>query len=158
MARYKIPAVSKIGAGGTRANWSEEMTCLRCHLTRNFPQYYGSMDPNCECQDDTKWRGYGSQRVFSCEVSMFVAAGAVTSTPKPRKRPARVIIPAIEQVKPLELVGTHEIAARLEVGPSAVSNWIARGKLVPLASLHCGPVFDWEVVESFAEKRSQKGA
>ena len=102
--------------------------------------------------------GERTMRFQDGEVRLILGEWVAPAAREPRKRSPRVITPAIQQAKVLELVGTHEIAARLEVGPSAVSNWIARGKLVPLASLHCGPVFDWEVVSKFAEQRSQRGA
>ena len=49
-----------------------------------------------------------------------------------------------------ELVGTAEIAERLGVGTSAVANWRARGVIVPLVVLKCGPVYDWRAVERVA--------
>lgn len=51
-----------------------------------------------------------------------------------------------------DLVSTAEIAQKLNVGPSAVSNWRTRGAFPkPLASLKCGPVWEWSTVQQWAE-------
>ncbi len=55
-----------------------------------------------------------------------------------------------KRVRPSDLVGVAEIAARFELGRTTVSNWHRRsaqtGFPTAVAVLEAGPVFDWVAV------------
>ncbi len=55
--------------------------------------------------------------------------------------------------KPLDVMGTAEVAKRLGVRKFSVSRMIAEGRLRPDARLECGPVFRTTAIERFAKGR-----
>lgn len=55
----------------------------------------------------------------------------------------------------LEVMGTAEVADRLNVVKFSVSRMIAEGRLVPDARLQSGPVWRKSTIERFAARRQE---
>ena len=57
--------------------------------------------------------------------------------------------------RPLKVLGTAEVADRLGLTKVSVSRLIRQGRLVPDATLACGPVFRTSTIERVREERKR---